>query len=219
MRSKFELLDDGDTNTDDIGPDLISLADLKLALGISDDTDADDEALAAEITLWSEVIAEYLDRRLGFARVRETFIFEMYESSLSLVLQQYPIVDVDSVVAGWSLAEFDFDSELGVLYPAVGAVWSGVVVVEYSGGYVLPEGAPGRLRMAIIEAIRSAHQLASSTVSTGGGGTQTVREITHGDTHIAFATAQQTSQSSSAGSAFLPITVVDLIKPLKRVSV
>ncbi len=216
MYSRFELLDDGDTNTDDLGSDLISLEALKLALSITDDDD--DAALTAQIALWSEIIAEYCDRRFAFGRARETFVFELYEwarPNAPVVLQLYPIVVVDVVTVDGVNANYSFDAENGLLFPSPGSSWSGTVVVEYSGGYILPEGAPARLRAAIIEAVRVSRQL--QAVSAGGGA-EGVREITHGDTHVSFIqqTTAQTTQSTSGG---VPVSVIDMIGPLKRVSV
>jgi hypothetical protein len=62
MHSIFRILDEA---TSGAGPDLISLADLKLALGITDSSQ--DAALQASITFQSRIIAEYCDRRFGRA--------------------------------------------------------------------------------------------------------------------------------------------------------
>src|SRR4029077_18493440 len=62
------------------GPDLVSLDDLKLALGIEDTTE--DAALQAAITFQSRIIAEYCNRRFGLAQAVETFTFDHYEDML-----------------------------------------------------------------------------------------------------------------------------------------
>jgi len=62
MHSTLEIISEAPESA---GPDLISLDDLKLALGIEGTTE--DAALQAAITMQSRLIAEYCNRRLGLA--------------------------------------------------------------------------------------------------------------------------------------------------------
>jgi hypothetical protein len=138
MHSIFEILDE---STDSAGPDLVSLADLKFALGITGS--ADDVALQAAITFQSRIIAEYCDRRFGRAECLETFTFDRSDIMLmrqALTLRLYPVAEVIEVSTA---ASYELDSETGRLWMPDGA-WQGTVAVTYSGGYDLPEEAAAR---------------------------------------------------------------------------
>ena len=205
MHSILEILDE---STDSAGPDLISLADLKLALGIEGTTE--DAALQAAITMQSRIFAEYCDRRFGLAEVRETFTFDRNETMLprqALTLSLYPVVEVIEVsTAGATAADYEFD-------PASGRLWTGgcwaetVVAVLYSGGYDLPEQSPARLQQAVIQAVNEGR--------TSGTRDPSIREVQHGDTRVSYFT----SSLSTASSGYLSAPVIELIKPFRRLHV
>ena len=209
MRSVLEILEE---STASAGPDLISLDDLKLALGIKDDSE--DAALQAAITMQSRLIAEYCERRFGLAEVLETFIFDRSEDMLprqSLVLSLYPVVEVFEVsTLGATASDYDFDPRSGRLWRSDG-YWGGyspgTVAVTYSGGYDLPEEAPARLQRAVIEAINEGR--------TSGTRDPSIREVQHGDVRISYFT----SSLSTASSGYLSATVTDLIGPYRRLHV
>jgi hypothetical protein len=202
MHAILEILDEA---TDSAGPDLISLADLKLALGITDSTD--DATLQAAITFQSRIIGEYCDRRFGRAEALETFTFDPGEYMLTrqaLTLALYPVAEILEISsAGATAADYQFD-------PASGRVWggwSGTVAVVYSGGYDLPEEAPARLQKAVIEAVREGR--------TSGARDPSIREVQHGDVRTAYFT----SSTSSASPGYLSAPVIDLIRPYRRLHV
>jgi len=205
MHSILEILDE---STDSAGPDLISLDDLKLALGIEGTTE--DAALQAAITMQSRIFAEYCDRRFGLAEVRETFTFDRNETMLprqALTLSLYPVVEVIEVsTAGATAADYEFD-------PASGRLWTGgcwaetVVAVLYSGGYDLPEQSPARLQQAVIQAVNEGR--------TSGTRDPSIREVQHGDTRVSYFT----SSLSTASSGYLSAPVIELIKPFRRLHV
>jgi len=202
------------------GPDLISLADLKLALGITDTSE--DAELQAAITFQSQIIAEYCDRRFGLAQALETFTLDPGESVRrreALVLSLYPIVAVTDVsISGTSTTDYSFDPTSGRLWlPAnqyVYGAWQfygfgpNPIAVTYSGGYDLPEQSPARLQRAMIETINQGRQ--------SGNRDPTIREVQHGDTRITYV-----SPSFAAGSTgqHLTASVTDLIRPYRRMYV
>jgi hypothetical protein len=204
MHSILEILEE---TSDSAGPDLISLDDLKLALGISG-TDQD-EQLQAMITFQSRIIAEYCDRRFGRAEALETFTFdrgEILPSRQALILSLYPVVEVSEVSSlGATAADYEFDPATGRLWSD--GWWTGSVSVVYSGGYDLPEEAPARLQKALIETVYEQR--------TVGARDSSIREVQHGDTRISYFT----SATSSASSGFLSAPVVDLIRPYRRLHV
>src|SRR5262245_10923941 len=201
MHSVLEILDE---STDSAGPDLISLDDLKLALGITGTEE--DAALQAQITMQSRLIAEYCNRRLGRAEALETFTFDPGETMptrQALTLSIYPVAEIIEVSsAGATAADYDFDPASGRLWP--GVYWPDTVAVWYSGGYDLPEEAPARLQQAIIQAVNDGR--------TTGSRDPGIREVQHGDSRISYFTPTL----STASSGYLSAVVVDLIKPYRR---
>lgn len=204
MHSILEILDEA---TDSAGPDLVSLADLKLALGVTNDSE--DATLQAMITFQSRIIAEYCERRLGRAEALETFTFDRHEimpMRQALTLSLYPVVEVFEVSSlGATANDYDFDPVTGRLWTE--NYWQGTVAVTYSGGYDLPEEAPARLQKAVIEAVREGR--------TSGARDPGIREVQHGDTRISYFT----SSLSTASSGYLSAPVVELIRPFRRVRV
>jgi hypothetical protein len=223
MHQILEILEE---STDSAGPDLISLDDLKAALGIEGNTE--DAALQSAITFQSRIIADYCNRRFGMAEALETFTFDPFESPRireSLVLSLYPVSEIFEVsIAGATAADVQFD-------PASGRVWIGhlwnyggpyyglwgpvggamnSVAISYSGGYDLPEDAPARLQRAVIECVASVRATAQA-----GYRDPTIREVQHGDTRISYVSPSFASGAISTGQHLSP-SVADLIKPYRR---
>jgi len=203
------------------GPDLITLADLKLALGITDTSE--DTELQAAITFQSQIITDYCNRRFGLAQALETFTFDRGENVRTreaLTLSLYPVTSVTDVsISGTSTTDYSFDPPSGRLwlpytyeYWQSGYYWYGYgpnpIAVTYSGGYTLPAQSPARLQRAVIEAINQGRQ--------SGNRDPSIREVQHGDTRITYV-----SPSFAAGSSgqHLTASVSDLIKPYRRMYV
>jgi hypothetical protein len=217
MHQVLEIIEE---SSDSAGPDLITLDDLKLALGITGNTE--DAALQSAITFQSRIIAEYCNRRFGMAQALETFTFDPYEYlqiRQPLVLSLYPVAQISEVsTAGATAADWHFDPPSGRLwltdpqntgfytygYPPY-SYWPGSVMVSYSGGYDLPEGAPARLQRAVIEAVNLGRISATTRDPT-------IREVQHGDTRISYATAA----FATGSSGYLSASVTDLINPFRR---
>src|SRR4249919_1309248 len=195
MHSVFEIISE---DPDSAGPDLVSLDDLKLALGITGT--AEDAALAAMITMQSRLIAEYCDRRFGRAECLETFTLDRNEvlpARLALTLSLYPVVEVLDV----GVTDYELDPPTGRLWTPNGACFGGgTIAVSYSGGYDLPEETPARLQKAVVEAVNEQR--------TSGARDPNIRELQHGDTRVSYFT----SALASGSSGFLSTVVVDLIR-------
>jgi hypothetical protein len=204
MHSVFEILEEA---TDSAGPDLISLDDLKLALGITGDTE--DAVLQAAITFQSRIIAEYCHRRFGRAEAMETFTFDRGEflpMRQALTLSLYPVVDIFEVsTEGATAAGYHFDPASGRLW--TDGCWADTLAVTYSGGYNLPEEAPARLQKAIIMSVNEGR--------TSGTRDPSIQSVQHGDTRISYFT----NATSSASPGFLSAPVIDLIRPYRRLYV
>ena len=206
MHSILEIISE---DPDSAGPDLVSLDDLKLALGIEGTTE--DATLQAAITFQSRIIAEYCNRRFGLAEVVETFTFDRYEDMLqrqALTLSLYPVVEVTEV-AGMAGTDYSFDPTSGRLWMSTGYCWVDTVTVSYSGGYDLPEEAPARLQRAVIDAVNAGR--------TSSYRDPTIREVQHGDARVSYFTP---SISSTTGSSdFLSAAASELIKPYRRLHI
>jgi hypothetical protein len=204
MHSILEILEE---STASAGPDLISLDDLKLALGITDNSE--DAELQAAITMQSRIITDYCNRRFGLAQALETFTFDRNEimpTRQALTLSLYPVVDVIELsTAGATSGDYDFDPASGRLWTT--GYWQDTVAVIYTGGYDLPEQAPARLQQAVIQAVNEGR--------TTGSRDPTIREVVHGDTRIGYFTP--TLGTGSPG--YLSAVVTDLIKPFRRLHV
>jgi hypothetical protein len=203
MHSIFQIIDE---STDSAGPDLISLDDLKAALGITGTSE--DAALQAAITFQSRIIAEYCDRRFGRAEALETFRFdrgEVLPARNALVLKLYPVAEVIEVAG--TTDGYEVDPATGRLWMTNGGCWADVVSVTYSGGYDLPEEAPARLAKAVIEAIHEAR--------TMGARDPSIQSVAHGDVRIGYFS----SPTSSGSSGYLSAPVADLISGYRRLHV
>jgi hypothetical protein len=189
------------------GPDLVTLDDLKAALGITGFSE--DAALEAAITFHSRIIAEYCNRRFGRAEALETFTFdrgEIMPNRQALTLTLYPVAEIVEVSsAGATAADYEFDAVSGRVWTA--GCWTGAVEVVYAGGYDLPEQAPARLQMAVITAVNEGRLTSGRDPS--------IREVQHGDTRISYFT----STTSTASPGFLSAPVIDLITPYRRMHV
>jgi hypothetical protein len=208
MHSTLEIISEAPESA---GPDLVSLDDLKLALGIEGTTE--DATLQAAITFQSRIIAEYCNRRFGLAEAVETFTFDRYEDMLrrqALTLSLYPVVEVTEVLsAGAGATDYSFDPASGRLWMSNGYCWVDTVTVSYSGGYDLPDEAPARLQRAVIDAVNAGR--------TSSYRDPTIREVQDGDSRVSYFTP---SVSSTTGSSdYLSAAAAELIKPYRRLHV
>lgn len=213
MRSSFQIVD----STDNDDPDLITLEDLKVELGIT--TDDEDAALETRITRASKFMAEQCDRRFAFAHAIETFTFdrdEVLSWRQNLTLRLYPIFEFESVTAGGVELEegvsFGFNSQNGQFW-LIGQTWFGTwpgsLVVTYSGGYDLPDDAPIGLQNAVIALIRDARIATTESDSSAGA----LRQVTHGDLSVGY---YAPSTSTGAAAGVLPSGIDDIIAFYKR---
>lgn len=199
----------------DLTYDLTTVAAVNAALGVEGNT-ADDAETAAEITAVSVLLGERCDRVFALQTVVETFMLHEHWIH-GLPLHHYPVTEVASVVVNNStLAASDYkvDPPSGLLLRWGGNGcfgWPpGQIVVTYTGGYDLPEGAPASLARACIEMIEDAR----AGSADGRGGDTTIRDIQHGDKRMSFF-----QSSVSAADASLSASVADLIRPYRRVNV
>ena len=202
MHSFHEVLD----TSDGVEYDLVTLQDVKDALSISGTSE--DASLEARITRNSKLVGEYCDRIFAAVDVQETFVFRTGETTETwepLTLWQYPIREIYSITGSDSeITDYEFDAAKGQIWRVAG-YWSGRVVVNYRGGYDLPDDAPSSLAALVIEAVRQARSFSTADA--------TIRSTTHGDTSVSYYSAPQ------QGSHGLPANVVSGLSSFRRINI
>jgi hypothetical protein len=174
--------------------DLVSLTDMKQKLFIPDADTSKDFLLQEIITNTSETIAKLCNRVFGYESVDETFYQLEDGCSRRLYLSRWPVVKSDietftqdgsDLLALWGppgVGEWVLEQETGTLYrpPPLGP-WLGVIDVNYSGGYVLPDAAPGSLKFAVEALIREGYTAWLRSPASFG-----VRQISHKEARIGY---------------------------------
>lgn len=173
--------------------DLLTLDEAKLWLGINPADTSQDAVLESMITMFSEEIAERLNRHptvtIGYEEVNETWRDTM---NGRLFLSHWPVkaADVLSVsvgsagdllsVDGYELAEDSGKLSNIRLGGDVAASWNHPIVVHYSGGYNLPDEAPKPLKHAVVMLIRE-ERIRMVQAQTAG-----IRQIRHKESQVSF---------------------------------
>jgi hypothetical protein len=183
---------------------LISLAEAKVYLGISSADTSGDEQLQMLIDMNSATVSELCNRVFAKEKVRETWrcIGPVCcpDGSCRIFLTHYPVKedDIESIDSplGSPVFDYEIEEESGKLILFGGC--DGEIVVTYTGGYDLPDGAPDSLKQATGLLVRSGRTEAASESLSG------VRMIAHKESRIMFHPPSKsggTSTSSSSGSA------------------
>jgi hypothetical protein len=172
--------------------DLVTLEGMKAMLLIPPTDTSKDILLTELITVVSETVAKMCNRVFSYEKVREQFYQLEDGNSSRLYLSRWPVkfADIESInrddddydllpdnPTRWLLEE-----ETGMLYsyPASG-YWYGTVDVIYSGGYVLPDEAPGPLKFAVAGVIRESYMAWIRNPALFG-----VRQLGHKEARIAY---------------------------------
>ena len=181
--------------------DLVSLDEMKVKLGISEGDTSQDVLLQNLITNVSEAIAKMCNRVFGYEVVDESF-FQLNDEwcgappTRRLYLSRWPVVldDISAITTtidgsgivtdllptvnqNWWLEE-----ETGTLYqrPDLGP-WINTVEVQYSGGYELPDDAPGALKFGAEALLREGYAAWTRSPSLFG-----VRQLSHKESRIGY---------------------------------
>jgi hypothetical protein len=195
--------------------DLMSLDELKIALNIT--ATVSDALLAGIITRVSAEIAAYCNNRVfGYETVVETFNELSTDEKTRLFLARYPVVmtDITSITnAGNAVTTPDgllLDSLWGKLTLPSG-VYGDQTIIEYSGGYHLPDEAPPALKHACVMLAREAYY---ATVR----GDATVRMIGHKESRIIYFDPNLLARSAGGTSGGTPAqrAVHDLLSHFTR---
>jgi hypothetical protein len=161
--------------------DLMSLAEMKEVLNIASTDTSQDAELAIQITRFSDVISVTCNRVFGQETVAETW---RGIASNRVFLTHFPasIGDIQTVecprgsVIDPSTWEFEEKSGKLELYASM----SDPIVVTYTGGYLLPDGAPQALKQAM-ELMILEYRAMVARLEAGG-----VRSISHKEARVMF---------------------------------
>jgi Phage gp6-like head-tail connector protein len=163
-----------------INRDLMTLDDLKLALGVADTSQ--DAALSRYITSYSDVIATLCNR--VFARETLTETWRDLDSN-HIFLSHYPIAiesDITSVQCprGTTLDPSSYEIDLKEGKIALFATQSEPITVTYTGGYALPDDAPPALQEAMVVIVREARAAAMRAAVSG------IRSMSHKESRVVY---------------------------------
>ncbi|HEY4136490.1 MAG TPA: phage head-tail connector protein [Alphaproteobacteria bacterium] len=194
--------------------DLISLANLKAALNITDTSL--DAFLQSEITAASGVVAAACNRTLVNEVVEETIRYvHPYRRRAALRLTRYPIVAVSMVtVDGVDLSDSDYEvvNQSGFLQRLSndGIIqWSGSkVVVAYSGGFTLGANVPSGLSEAVTRMVKAKYYAQSRDPMIKGE-----------DVVGVGSTQYWVGSAPGGGDAGLPADIMGLISPFRELPV
>jgi hypothetical protein len=203
---------------------LITLAELKLSLGLPSGAAASDAQLQQAIDWNSSSLAVRCNRGppCGFAyeRVEETWRYDGCEclQNPRIYLTHYPVVptDIESVTTGGTLvdpANYEIEELTGKLRYLLGG-WLDPTVITYSGGYVLPDAAPQPLKQAATLLTRVAYYAAQAASVTLGG----VKMLGHKHARVAFFDPAVQLQMAEGGPA-MQAAVTSLISHYTRYSI
>jgi len=179
--------------------DLITLAELKTALGVSTIDPTADAQWQWLINSNSVAIADLINRTLAKEKVEETW--RDVQNQQRIYLSHFPIVaaDIQSVATGGGVRlDYELEEESGKLQ--VFTSFKEPVVVTYTGGYDLPVDAPEDLKQCcVLMAATWKAQLAMVQV-TG------VRMIAHKEARVMFHTPT-TGGTGGGGARGVPDAV------------
>jgi hypothetical protein len=178
--------------------DLVSLDDMKQKLQIPSADTSKDFLLQEIITNTSDTIAKMCLRVFGKEKVDETF-YQLEDATTPatrrLYLSRWPVtksdieaftqdgVDYlpDVIGPAWE-GSWVLEETTGTLYQRTATgPWGGVIDVIYTGGYDLPDGAPGALKFATEALIREGYSAWSRSPASLG-----VRQIGHKEARVSY---------------------------------
>jgi hypothetical protein len=184
--------------------DLIELDELKRALNITATTS--DAMLSDLITRVSAQIAAYCNNRVfGYETVVETFTELSTDDKNRLFLARYPIPQDDTGITAITINGTAQGYPDGLLLDSLwgkltlpSGVYVEQTIIEYSGGYHLPDEAPPALKQAAVMLMREAYYASVR-------GDATVRMIGHKESRIIYFDPNLLARSSGgAGTGGTP---------------
>ena len=191
---------------------LITLDEMKVAFGIDPADTTHDAQLQMLIDQYSEVVASMCNRVFAKEKVEETWRGDPPPlENYRIFLTHYPVADADIESVGSpsgapiDSANYELENASGKL--TLLSASADPIVVTYTGGYTLPDGAP--------QAVKAATQLMVQEARTQilRGFTPGLRMVMHGDTRVMYYDPS-TAKISGASN-----TVQNLLRPYVRIQV
>ena len=181
--------------------DLVTLDEMKMKLGIPTSNTQWDALIAELITNLSDTIARLCIRVFAYEAVHETFYQLEDDCSRRLYLSRWPVVqgditgftqDASDITSWFASGQCILESATGTLYlparyvdavmgPTGGAPWYGQIDVYYSGGYALPDGAPGAVKFAVEGLLREGYATWIRNPSLYG-----LRQVSHKESRVGY---------------------------------
>lgn len=180
---------------------ILTMYEARLGLNMSSSSTFQDDQLDMLIKWSSGEIAISCSRVFAKQTVQETF--RDFHDYKRLPLGAYPIVQVTSVVEnGVPLVEgtdYEINADGGTLNRIAGGAtnWAEPVVVNYTGGFDLPNDAPSPLKQAAILLTRESYYAATR-------GDATVRMISHKDARVIYFDPNVKASGGKAGGPATP---------------
>lgn len=174
---------------------LLSLAELKIMLGIAATDTTTDPQLQQDIDWYSATVSQITNRVFAKEKVRETW---RDLGSRRVFLSHWPVKeeDIESVESprGTLMIGGDYELEEGSGKLSLFADRAEPIVVTYTGGFTLPDGAPDDLKNAAGILIRQARMAAQRALTSG------IRSISHKDSRVMFFDPLQSGNSAASGA-------------------
>jgi len=165
--------------------DFLTLDEAKLYLNIPSTDTSQDEWLTMMISINSAYIAEICNRTFAKETVVETWR-EIYDGRVFLTRWPVKETDITGVIsAGYDWPVFELEEASGklsnvALYQAESSQWDQSVVIQYTGGYQLPDEAPLPLKQATAMLIRD-EKIALQQAAVSG-----IRQLSHKGARVMF---------------------------------
>jgi hypothetical protein len=191
-------------------PFSLSMALLRVRIGLAATDPTQDANIFAAITVATEIIEDYLDRKLEYANELETFI---HQHGYSLSLIRYPVERINSLSrdVGTDIRHH-IDKRNGVL-AFDGYIYDHEVKVDYVGGYVK---LPAALEMALLSVFDRVY---ASVYTPDAPVAESVRTVKAGDLSITYETntaLYRDAVNSGVVSQYLPPEIVGLLSLYRR---
>lgn len=186
----------------------LSQYEARLALNLLSSSDENLDDMIEQFLKWtSDEIATECGRDFAKETLIETFR-EVNTDAKRLYLSHYPIVEIESVIAGGSTLTEDVDYEVdwdNGKITRLGSVWSDPTIVTYTGGYDLPHETPPALQQAAILMTREAYFAATR-------GDASIRLVAHKESRVIYFDPNAKSAGATSGGSAARRAVADLLK-------
>jgi hypothetical protein len=172
--------------------DLISLDELKIALGLPSGAGATDPQLEWLIDVGSSTISTLCNRVFAKEKVQETW---RDLDSRRAYLTHWPVKegDIESVTTN-GLDRLDWELEEGSGKLSIFTDRQEPIVVTYTGGYVCPDEVPDALKQACALIVSTSKAEQAAAALTG------VKMIAHKEARVMFHTPSSGGSSSGGNS-------------------